>query len=191
LVEGAGSHPTDGEEQLFWNRSLRRVALLPDGSPPDRLAATQLRIDARGTLLAGGRPLRGPLVVDGFGSTVLLQDARVIAAAPNNRLWLPRADARLRLYVIGRSEAGGGLWRSGRIMYWTDRPGVLIVPVSGKDVHVGAHRVRGKATLRLPICARGAWSIDFSATLSGFSAGRLVGGRMGLPHFVAAAHPCG
>jgi hypothetical protein len=191
LVEGAGSHPTDGEEQLFWNRSLRRVALLPDGSPPDRLAATQLQIDARGTLLAGGRPLRGPLVVDGFGSTVLLQDARVIAAAPNNRLWLPRADARLRLYVIGRSEAGGGLWRSGRIMYWADRSGVLIVPVSGKDVHVGAHRVRGKATLRLPICARGAWSIDFSATLSGFSAGRLVGGRMGLPHFAAAAHPCG
>jgi hypothetical protein len=191
LVEGAGSHPTDGEEQLFWNRSLRRVALLPYGSPPDRLAATHLQIDGRGTLLVHGQPLRGPVVVDGFGSTVLLQDARVVAAAPNNRLWLPRTDARLRLYVIGRAEAGGGLWRSGRIMYWADRPGVLIVPVSGKDVHVGTHRVRGRATLRLPICARGQWSIDYSATLSGFSGGRLLGGHMGLPRFVAAAHPCG
>jgi hypothetical protein len=190
LLEAAGSHPTDGEEQLFWNRSVRSVALLPVGSPPDRLAATQLRIDARGTLLAHGRPLRGPLVVDGFGSTVLLQDARVVAAAPHDRLWLPRADARLRLYVIGRSESGW-LWRSGRIMYWADRPGLLIVRVRGKDVHVGAHRVRGRATLRLPICARGRWSIGFTATLSGFAGGRLVGGHMGLPHFVAAAHPCG
>src|SRR4051812_46117384 len=129
LLEAAGSHPTDGEEQLFWNRSLRRVALLPSGSPPDRLAATQLRIDARGALLAHGQPLRGPLVVDGFGSTVRLQDARVVAAAPHDRLWLPRADARIRLYVAGRSESGW-LWRSGRIMYWTDRPGVLIVPVT-------------------------------------------------------------
>jgi hypothetical protein len=190
LLEAAGSHPTDGEEQLFWNRSVRSVALLPAGSPPDRLAATQLRIDARGALLAHGRPLRGPLVIDGFGSTVLLHDARVVAAAPHDRLWLPRADARVRLYVIGRSESGW-LWRSGRIMYWADRPGLLIVPVRGKNVRVGTHQVHGRATLRLPICARGEWSIGFSATLSGFAGGRLVGGHMGLPHFVTAAHPCG
>src|SRR5207244_480180 len=70
------------------------------------LASSQLAVDDRGYLLAHGRPLRGPLVVDGFASTVVLEDARVIAAAPNDRLWLPRAAARLRLYVIGRSADG-------------------------------------------------------------------------------------
>jgi hypothetical protein len=190
LLEAAGSHPTDGEEQLFWNRSVRSVAVLPHGSPPDGLASTQLEIGARGTLLAHGRPLRGPLVVDGFGSTVVLQDARVVAAAPHDRLWLPRADARLRLYVIGRSTSGS-LWARGSISYWADRPGRLTVPVSGRDVRIGAHRVRGNATLRFPVCAPGRWSIGFSATLNGLVAGRAAGGRMGLPRFVAAAHPCG
>jgi hypothetical protein len=95
----------------------------------------------------------------------------------------------VRLYVMGRSE-DGWLGRSGRIMYWADRPGVLILRVRGKNVHVGAHRVRGRATLRLPICTAGEWSIGFSATLSGFAGGRLVGGHMGLPRFAAAAHPC-
>ena len=189
LLEAAGSHPTDGEEQLFWNRSLQHVALLPHGSPPDGLAATELTVDARGTLLAHGQPLRGPLVVDGFASTVVLQDAKVVASAPNDRLWVPRGAARLRLYVIGRS-ADGSLSGRGRISYWADRRGTLEVPVKGNDVRIGSHRVRGTATLRFPICAPGPFSVDFSATLSAFAGGRLAGGHMGRPRFVASRVRC-
>ena len=55
LLEAAGNRPSDGEEQLFWNRSLRRVAVLPGGSPPDRLAAAYLSVDAHGVLRDHGR----------------------------------------------------------------------------------------------------------------------------------------
>jgi hypothetical protein len=189
LLEAAGSHPTDGEEQLFWNRSLLRVAVLPSGSPPDSLASSRVSIDTNGTLLAHGQPIQGPLVVDGYASTVVLQDARVVASAPHDRLWVPRSGGRLRLYITGRS-ANGLLWSRGRISYWADGPGRLIVPVSGTDVRIGAHRVRGRAILRLPVCGAGLWSVRFSATLQGRIAGRLVGGRMGLPRFVSARHPC-
>ena len=106
LVEAAGNRPSDGEEQLFWNRSLRRVAVLPGGSPPDRLAVANVSIDSHGVLHDRGRTLRGPLVVDGYASTVEFRDARVVASAPRDRLVVPKGVARLRLYVLGRSTDG-------------------------------------------------------------------------------------
>ena len=184
LVEAAGNRPTDGEEQLFWNRSLRRVAVLPGGSPPDRLAAANVSIDSHGVPHDRGRALRGPLVVDGYASTVELRDARLVASAPRDRLVVPQGVARLRLYVIGRSTDGLLVSSRGAILFWTDRPGVLVVRVSGGDLHVGDKAIKGSRVLRLPVCNPGRFVTAFQATLDRFTNGRPAGGSMSLPRFV-------
>ena len=112
LVEAAGNRPSDGEEQLFWNRSLRRVAVLPGGSPPDRLASRTSRSTRTACCTTAAGRCTEPLVVDGYASTVELRDARVVASAPRDRLVVPHGVARLRLYVIGRST-DGLLWSRG------------------------------------------------------------------------------
>ena len=55
---------------------------------------------------------------------------------------------------------------------------------------VRQHRVRGEARLYFPICARGPFSVDFSATLTALAGGRLAGGHMGRPRFVASHVRC-
>lgn len=184
LLEAAGNRPSDGEEQLFWNRSLRRVAVLPGGSPPDRLAAAYLSIDTHGVLRDHGRALRGPLVVDGYASTVDFRAAQVVAHAPRDRLVVPAGVARLRLYVIGRSTDGLLASSRGAILFWADRPGVLVVRVSGGDLHVGSRAIKGSRVLRLPVCRAGRFAIGFQTTLDRLVDGRPAGGRMSLPRFV-------
>jgi hypothetical protein len=184
LVEAAGNRPSDGEEQLFWNRSLRRVAVLPGGSPPDRLASANVSIDSHGVLHDRGRTLQGALVVDGYASTVEFRDARVVARGPRDRLVVPDGIARLRLYVIGRSTDGLLVSSRGAILFWTDRPGVLVVHVDGGDLHVGGKALKGSHLLRLPVCNPGRFVESFQTTLDRLENGRPAGGRMSLPRFV-------
>ena len=61
---------------------------------------------------------------------------------------------------------------------------------SESALHIGSHRVRGEARLYFPICARGPFSVDFSATLTALAGGRLAGGHMGRPRFVASHVRC-
>jgi hypothetical protein len=187
LLEAAGNRPSDGEEQLFWNRSLRRVAVLPGGSPPDRLAIANLSIDSHGVLHDRGRTLHGALVVDGYASTVEVRDARVVARAPRDRLVVPDGVARLRLYIIGRSTDGLLVSSRGAILFWTEQPGVLVVRVSGGDVHVGGKTIKGTRVLRLPVCNPGRFVMRFQSTLDRFVDGRPAGGSMSLPRFEAGS----
>jgi hypothetical protein len=187
LLEAAGNRPSDGEEQLFWNRTLQHVAVLPGGSPPDRLAAANLAIDPHGVLRHRGRPIRGALVVDGYASTVELRDARVVARAPRDRLVVPNGVARLRLYIPGRSGDGAIIGSRGAILFWTTKPGVLVVTVRGSDVEIDGHAVHGAATVRLAVCRAGRYASNFSATIDRVAAGRPTGGHMSLPRFVPGA----
>src|SRR5207249_905689 len=84
--------------------------------------------DSHGVVRSGGRALRGPLVVDGYASTVQLADARLVARAPRDTLVLPRGPARLRLYVIGRAADGLLVGSRGALLFWTARPGEAVVP---------------------------------------------------------------
>jgi hypothetical protein len=158
--------------------------VLPGGSPPDRLAAAYVSIDSHGVLHDHGRVLRGPFVVDGYASTVDFRAARVVARAPRDRLVVPAGIARLRLYVIGRSTDGLLASSRGAILFWAERPGVLVVRVSGGDLHVGDHAIKGSRVLRLPVCRPGRFAIGFQTTLDRFVDGRPAGGRMSLPRFV-------
>jgi hypothetical protein len=131
-----------------------------------------------------GRTLRGPLVVDGYASTVEFRGARLVASAPRDRLVVPQGVARLRLYVLGRSTDGLLVSSRGAILFWTDRPGVLVVHVSGGDVHVGDRSIKGSRLLRLSVCNPGRFVKPFQATLDRFTNGRPAGGSMSLPRFV-------
>ena len=188
LLEAAGNRPSDGEEQLFWNRSLRHVAVLPGGSPPDRLEAANVSIDRRGVIRDRGRPLRRALVVDEYASTVELRGARVVARAPRDRLVVPDGPARLRLYILGRSGDGMLIGSPGVILFWTERTGVLVVHVRGRSIRIGGRTVHGAATLRLPVCRAGRSASPFTAKIDRVVAGRPTGGTMSLPRFVPG--PC-
>ena len=95
-------------QELFWNRSIKRVVLLPGATPFDSFRTDRADVGDDGSLTVAGRPLGGALLVDTFGSTVRLQGARLLQAGPTAALWTPERSARprLRLYAAGRYSDG-------------------------------------------------------------------------------------
>ena len=133
-------------QELFWNRSITRVALLPGAAKFDSFRTERVRVADDGSLTVNGRPLAGPLLADIYGSTVRLQDARVVGRSQTATLWLPdrSAGARLRLYAIGR-YSDGWLAKSGAIYVWPSVPGQR---VSGwVSMRLTASRLVGAATI--------------------------------------------
>jgi hypothetical protein len=146
MLQSFGGSRGNTLQELFWNRSITRVALLPGGTRFDSFRTDRVRVRDDGSLTANGRPLEGPLLADIYGSTVRLQDARVIGRSQTATLWLPnRADrARLRLYAIGR-YSDGWLAKSGVIYVW---PRVAGGRVSGWiSMRLAASRAAGPATI--------------------------------------------
>ncbi len=90
----------------------------------DRSRACRRRRDTCST--AGG-PIRGPLVVDEYGSTVRLRGAASIETGPTATLWVPAGRPRLSLYATGRYY-DGWLASAGAVSLWPEAPGQ---PVSG------------------------------------------------------------
>ncbi|HEY7207035.1 MAG TPA: hypothetical protein VH416_02245 [Gaiellaceae bacterium] len=203
LLTAPGGRTTAAEEQLFWNRSVDRVAVLPLADPPDRLASERVTVTGDGLLLAGGKPLRGALAVDGYSSTVVLSDARTLAVSPGFRLVATRGPARVAALMAGRSESGL-LANEGTITLWPDRrsPGLagwLELSVRATDaapltLGLGHGVVRARTghwtRVRVPVCSRGSWSIGFRASLGQLVDGRPVSGRSTVPRFVADPAIC-
>jgi hypothetical protein len=133
-------------QELFWNRSITRVALLPGAAKFDSFRTERVRVADDGSLTVNGRPLAGPLLADIYGSTVRLQDARVVGRSQTATLWLPDRSGRprLRLYAIGR-YSDGWLAKSGVIYVWPRVPGRA---VSGwVSMRLTASRMVGAATI--------------------------------------------
>jgi hypothetical protein len=78
-----------------------------------------VHVNDDGSLTADGRPLRGPLLAETYGSAVLLQDAHVVGRGPTSALWIPNSSRRprLRLYALGR-YSDGWLARAGVVYVW-------------------------------------------------------------------------
>src|SRR6185312_5013106 len=76
-------------QELFWNRSITRVALLPGAAKFDAFSTERVRVGDDGSLTVNGRALAGPVLADIYGSTVRLQDARVVGKSQTATLWLP------------------------------------------------------------------------------------------------------
>jgi hypothetical protein len=198
LLTGSGG-PAD-EMQLFWNRSIDRVALLPGGEAPDQLASEHVSVAANGTLLASGNPIHGAMLVGRSGSSAVLRGARRVESTPGFTLWLPRAAARLRLFFQGRGR-GGTLAVAGRITLWPRLRRLAgwldlnAIGLAGKPLHLdvaGRHVTGGRIQLR--VCSTGAWTVAYGSRTRNVAAklvaGRIVIGHATMPVFHPDATAC-
>ncbi|HXY17476.1 MAG TPA: hypothetical protein VEH79_04840 [Gaiellaceae bacterium] len=174
--------------QMFWNRSIRRIALMPDATPVDGYPHEHLSIGNDGTLLERGRPLSGPIVADEWGTPMLFRDARVVSSSPFDSLVLPTGRAQLELYAPGffrdglmsrsgsihlwPAQAGGSL--AGTLSFRLRAPRWLPEPVTIRFVRDGgaplsvAVPAGASRSVRLTVCSTGAWSAGFLANRSTF-----------------------
>ncbi len=111
-------------QELFWNRSITRVVLLPGAAPFDSFRTEDARIGPDGSLLVDRQPLTGPVLIDTFGSSIRLRGGRLVKTSPIGALWVPERGARprLQLYALGRYW-DGWLANAGAIFVWPEARG--------------------------------------------------------------------
>lgn len=211
LLQSFSGARSNSLQELFWNRSIRRVALLPGASRFDSFATERVRIGSDGSLSVGGRPLTGPLLVDTYGSSVTLGGARRVGATSASALWVPVGSARprLRLYALGR-YADGWLARSGAVFVWPDAPdrrvsGWLTIRLAApaaidpvdltfqyrRDARLRV-RVRPGAprTVRIPICATTNAHVAYRSSSRVLVGLRAVSVKASRPRFTPARSAC-
>lgn len=197
-------------EQLFWNRSVEDLYLLPGAVPPDAFAAPGIQIGRDGSLLVDGDPLVRPLLVDDYGTTIVIRGGRAVAASPPYRLVQPAGRPRLALYMPGR-YFDGWLSLAGSVTVWPDRVGEglagrleleLRSPRSADPVAITFQRPGGgtvsiplrageRRRVSLPVCSKsGPWRIDFDVPFTGTVGHRLVSVQSTKPQYVPGAGAC-
>jgi hypothetical protein len=118
LVETAGAPRGHGMEQLYWNRSVTREALLGAALPTDRYNAPPIHVARDGTLAGVSRNL----LVEDFGSVVRFANARLITRQAHFSVWSSDGPPRLTLLEEGR-YFDGWLANTGRLTVWPDASG--------------------------------------------------------------------
>jgi hypothetical protein len=203
LIRTPGGSRTQTLEQLFWNPSVERVALLPDAVELDAFQADRLRVAADGAL-----GVRGPLLFETGQSWVELRGARRVAATDAFALWQPTTAARLSLLLAGRYP-DGWLAPTGRIGIWPAEEGRPVrgrfrIELSAPEavdemtfVFRGGGRpveavVPGGVTrlVTITVCSAGPWSARFAADKAGFVGRRFVSGRASAPVFTPDPGAC-
>lgn len=210
LLSAPGGLKTDELDQLFWNRSVKRVLVLPQATRPDAFAADDVTAGLAGELSAAGRAVSGPLLVDEFSTTVRLRDARVAGRSKTMTLYRLGGRARLAMLWPGRFF-DGYLATAGSIVVWPAREharlaGWLTFRASAprldgsNDLNlqvVGGrrqvvHLPRGRSVpVRLAVCTSGRpWQVAYDARPLGFADIRLVAARASVPVFTPSRAAC-
>ncbi len=101
-----GADRTGAEVDLFWNRDVKRVLRMPNAPRVDVFGDTLTRIADDGRLLAGGAPVRGPLLVEQSFAPLVLDDAREVRSTASATLWQPRGDVHVAMLTVGRYVDG-------------------------------------------------------------------------------------
>lgn len=108
-LEGVGLLVTPGTSRpaasahLFWNTSISRVLRLPGTDEIDSFGDTAVAPTERGALLdTAGRPVFGPLLVEEYLGTAILDDADLLERTTSASLWQPRGEVRLAALLTGR-----------------------------------------------------------------------------------------
>jgi hypothetical protein len=186
LLAPPGSRKEQSWEQLFWNTSVKRLLLL--GSPPiDRFAAKHVQVARDGTLLVDGRPVRRPLLVQTYASTVQFSGMRRVGHQLIFDLYRPTGTPRLRLVAAGRYD-DDWLAPRGVITVWTKTGGTLelvlaqqagtqITPMrfTAREVDQRLQLRPGqRSTLTFRVPAGGAWNLHFRTTKPGYLGDRPV-----------------
>ena len=193
LVRGPDGLRTEALEQLFWNRSVDRVALLPGAEQVDHFHSPALTVGDEGTLRSDGHPLAGPVLLDGYGGTIVLADAERVALSQSYTLWRPHGPARMSLYLAGR-YGDGWLAGIGRMYVWPERRGAPIAkrvsltvtaPAGAEGMTMrfdepgrrsrNVRLVPGRPeTVVFRICSLGPWHMTYRSNIRGFVDTRVV-----------------
>jgi hypothetical protein len=196
LLRNVGGQRGPAFQQLFWNRSVNRVVLMPGATIIDPFPADAVAVGPDGSMRAGGAALDGPLLVDEHAVTVRLSGAKKVATAPGYSLFEPTGTPRLSMLFAGRHHDG---WLGGRgaISLWPRRGSDrlegtffidLVAPRGSEGTPIRFHlpggqnvevRVPSHAALRvrLPVCSRGPWTAGFGAQVTGYVGTRPVSVR--------------
>jgi hypothetical protein len=202
LLQSAGGIRAASLQELFWNRSVDRVLLLPHASPIDHFGQQQVRVGKDGSLFAQGRAVAQALLIDEYGSTVRLRGARMLEAGRTATLWIPQGRPKLALYATGRYH-DGWLADRGDISVWPEaaRRGLsgwlsmrLTAPRGAGAARVtfglpGGRRVpvrlRSGETRQatIAVCAGGSWHATYGSNVRQVVGLRLVSVRATAPVF--------
>jgi hypothetical protein len=202
LLVAPRSTRADVHSTLFWNRSVRQIALLDGADRPDAFAAIDASTDGAGWLeLPAGR-----LLVDDHGSAVVLRNGTRVATAPTKTLWHTSGAPQLQLLLVGHyfsgllaAEGGMRVWPAepgGRLAAWLELE--LSSPTSVPfEVELPGGRTLERTVsgatptlLRIPVCARGVWTAGYASGSVGIVHGTRVGVRSSEPRLVDDPSAC-
>ncbi len=119
LLQTPGADGARALHQIFWNRSVSQVLLLPGASAIDPFGSRRAKVGRDGTVTVGGRQLRRPFLVQTHDGSVALTGAARVAQGRSFDLWSPRGTPRLELLTTGR-YSDRWLAGVGRITAWPD-----------------------------------------------------------------------
>jgi hypothetical protein len=200
LVRAPDGLRTEALEQLFWNPSVDRVVLLPGAEEVDHFHSSSLTVGNDGSVRSEGRPLTGPVLVDGYGGTIVLAEADEIASSESFTLWRPHGTVRMSLYMAGR-YSDGWLAGMGRLYLWPERSGgsierrvslTLTAPPGAEGMTIRLQEP-GRSPLDVPlvagrsetvvfdVCSRGSWQMTYSSSMRGFVGSRVVSAQSSEP----------
>jgi hypothetical protein len=196
-------------QQLFWNRSVTRLVLMPGAPEIDAFRADRVQVADDGALVAGGKPLTGALLVDESAVTTRFTGVEKVASAPGYTLYRAVARPRLSLFLLGRYD-NGWLADRGTLNLWpkpgSDRlRGTLVFDVESPeglnaatlDLQLpGGRQVQvrvpegGTTRVELPVCSTGPWATGFRSKIRAFIGERGVSVKATVPRFVPGSASC-
>jgi hypothetical protein len=207
LLQGYSGH-TAAPTLLFWNRSVDRVALLPDNLRPDILSWPHLMIGEDGALSVDGKQLTGPLVIDSYLHTVRLRGAVDVGKSSSFTLWLPRGLPRFSLYASGLGS--GAIGPNTTLRLWPEKSGARLagflsfrasvtpevgqVTLSLKTPGAAKRTITlkrgGTSPIRFAVCSKQPWRAMINANRASITGTRLISARASTPVWHEDATAC-
>lgn len=189
LVQLPGADRASAFEQLFWNRSIERIVLVGT-RPIDAFAAEAGRIAPDGRLLADGRPLTGPMVLQTWGAHAQLTGVQTLES--NHAFLLVRAAGEPRVRLLAPGFLGDGwVGRNAEVTVWPEERGgplegtlrlALALPTNAARTRIdlsgpGIRRrvvvqPGARTEVELPVRAQGIWTLKLEAKDFGWLGGR-------------------
>jgi len=109
-------------EHLFWNRSIKRVLVLPHAGAPDVFGFQSVRIARDGRIMRGGHPVREPLLIEELANSFELSGATLVRRELSSSLWRPTGVPRVAVKTANR-YLDGWLAPTPSVTVWPDSSG--------------------------------------------------------------------
>jgi hypothetical protein len=195
---------------LFWNTSLTDLLQMGDSEEVDAFGQTPAQVNAHGQLLAAGKPVVGPVLVEEYASNLELTNATLVRRVTGATLWRVNARSRLELLTYGRYLDGWLAWPSTRVTVWPGesgtRRGTLCLTLTEPAGVASSLTLRGPGVRRalrvepgssrvvaLPVSATRPWQLEIAARIPNNAGGRPVTVQSTRPRLItgkASASAC-